>query len=104
MKLPSFIKAIVLFTLLLISVYILFGRGLIDNVQLFNPGYRLSFVQECSKGLELSHQHLIAYRDNVTPNYYPIENLGDDMGIYYFVPLVQQIIHTYTYKAYLMVF
>jgi hypothetical protein len=104
MKLPSFLKAILLFALLLISVYILFGRGLIDNVQLFNPGYRLSFVQECAKGFELSHQHLLAYRDNITPNYYPVENLGDDMGIYYFVPLVQQIFHTYTYKAYLIVF
>ncbi len=104
MKLPSSLKAILLFFLVFLSAYILFSKGITnDHIHLFNAGYRIPFIQECYKGLELSHQHLLSYRNEV-PNYYPVENLGDDMGIYYFVPLIMHLFHSDTYLAYLYLF
>src|ERR1700739_1906842 len=102
MKLPSFIKAILIFSFILLSIYILYSKGIINNhLHLFNPGYRLTDLSQCTKGLELSHQYLLLYSKGETPNYCPAENLGDDMGIYLFIPLIQHFFNTDTYLAYL---
>src|ERR1700739_2112658 len=105
-KLPPVVKAFTLFALILFCLWGLYRKGLIDDhLRIFNPGCRLSYVAQCERGLELSHVHLLAYRENTTPNYCPIENFGDDMGIYYFVTLIQNIFHlSNTYMAYLVVF
>lgn len=80
------------------------------HLYFFNPGYRLWQLEDCVSGMKQTGQVLIRYAGHVKtetglqPSFLPVEATGDDLAIYYFVPLLVRILAVDVTLAYWILF
>ena len=99
--------------MLIAIVFILNKKHLFDHLSFLNTGYRQGEINYCVDGYAKTGQYLLrSYSQNDVDSTKgstlildPIENLGDDIGIYFFVPLIKNYFNiNRTYQAYYLLF
>jgi hypothetical protein len=99
------LKVFLIFIIAFVIICILYDKGLVGtSLHFLNSGYRLSSILQSAEAYQTTGQHLlfqIKHFDTIT--YLPIENLGDDIGIYYFVPLIYNLLGGNIETSYLLI-
>jgi len=79
---------------MLVFIWLVQSRGLLDDLDLLNRGHRFTRVWESCNGFDYSGQYFLTvgsyYENNTIRRYYPIEYMGDDLGIYLLYPWMQK--------------
>jgi len=88
--------SILIFTAVFMLIFLLNRRSLFEHLSFLNSGYRQTTILKCDNGFIKSKQHLLMYIedhniDRINRYYAPLENIGDDLGIYYYVVKIKDL-------------